>query len=113
MSGPAVSTRPARSYKAAVLASLRPRVDVPRQARGTFATAVPCLIAVWALSGLYQSLGPSLAAQVTGSADLLWGGLMVFLLTGIAAAATVAFRGVGPRTRRGGPPGPGVPRCPT
>ena len=80
-----------------VLASLRPRVGVPRQARGTFAAAVPCLIAVWALAGLYQSLGPALAAQVTGSPDLLWGGLMVFLLTGVGAAATVAFRGVAPR----------------
>ena len=28
-----------------VLASLRPRVGVPRQARGTFAVAVPCMIA--------------------------------------------------------------------
>src|SRR5208282_4077256 len=84
--------------RAGVLASLRPQVGVPRQARGTFATAVPCLIAVWALSGLYQSLGPSLAAQVTGSRDLLWGGLLVFLLTGVAAAATVAFRGLTPRT---------------
>src|SRR5580658_9667750 len=81
-----------------VLASLRPRVGVPRQARGTFATAGLCLFAVWALSGLYQSLGPSLAAQVTGSRDLLWGGLLVFLLTGVAAAATVAFRSVAPRT---------------
>ena len=44
------------------------------------------------------SLGPSLAAQVTGSRDLLWGGLLVFLLTGVAAAATVAFRGLAPRT---------------
>jgi MFS family permease len=59
---------------------------------------VPCLIAVWALSGLYQSLGPSLTAQLTGSRDLLWGGLLIFLLTGVAAAATVAFRGVRPRT---------------
>jgi hypothetical protein len=59
---------------------------------------VPCLIAVWALSGLYQSLGPSLAAQVTGSRDLLWGGLLVFLLTGVAAAATVEFRGLTPRS---------------
>ena len=84
--------------RAGVLASLRPRVGVPRPARGTFATAVPCLIAVWALSGLYQSLGPSLAAQVTGSADVLWGGLMVLLLTGVAAAATVAFRGLTART---------------
>ena len=81
-----------------VLASLRPRVSVPRQARGTFAIAGPRLIAVWGLSGLYQLLGPSLAAQVTGSRDLLWGGLMIFLLTGVAAAATVAFRGRAPRT---------------
>jgi predicted MFS family arabinose efflux permease len=84
--------------RAGVLASLRPRVGVPRQARGTFAAAVPCLVAVWALSGLYQSLGPSLAAQVTGSRDLLWGGLTAFLLTGVAAAATAAFRGLTPRT---------------
>jgi hypothetical protein len=53
-------------------------VSVPRQARRTFGAAVPCLFAVWALSGLYLSLGPSLA--------------------GVAAAATVAFRGLAPRT---------------
>jgi hypothetical protein len=35
---------------------------------------------------------------VTGSRDLLWGGLLVFLLTGVAAGATVAFRGLSPRT---------------
>jgi MFS family permease len=81
-----------------VLASLRPRIAVPRQARGTFAAAVPCLIGVWALAGLYQSLGPALAVQVTGSRDLVWGGLMVFLLTGVAAGATIAFRGLTPRT---------------
>jgi hypothetical protein len=86
------------TQQAGVLASLRPRVSVPRQARATFAIAAPCLIAVWALSGLYQSLGPSLAAQVTGSRDLLWGGLLVFLLTGVAAAATAAFHGLTPRT---------------
>jgi hypothetical protein len=81
-----VAMREPGTRRSGVLASLRPQVGVPRLARGTFATAVPCLIAVWALSGLYQSLGPSLAAQVTGSRDLLWGGLLVFLLTGIAAA---------------------------
>jgi hypothetical protein len=75
-----------------VLASLRPRVAVPRQARGTFAIALPCLIAVWMISGFYLSLGPSLAAQVLRSPDLLWGGLVIFLLAGIGAAASVAFR---------------------
>jgi MFS family permease len=40
-----------------VLASLRPRVAVPRQARATFAIALPCLIAAWMLSGFCLSLG--------------------------------------------------------
>jgi MFS family permease len=75
-----------------VLASLRPRVSVPREARGTFATAVPCLIAVWALGGLYLPLGPSLAAQLLRSSNLLWGGVVIFLLTGVGAAVSVAVR---------------------
>ena len=77
---------------AASLSSLRPRVAVPRQARGTFAMALPCLIAVSMLNGFYLSLGPSLAAQVLRSPDLVWGGLVIFLLAGIGAAASVAFR---------------------
>ncbi|HEY6312297.1 MAG TPA: hypothetical protein VIY52_16040 [Streptosporangiaceae bacterium] len=81
-----------------VLASLRPGMAVPRQARGTFAVALPGMVAAPALSGFYLSLGPSLAAQVLGSRNLLWGGLVIFLVTGIAAAATVALRGIsGPR----------------
>ncbi len=82
------------SGRPGVLASLRPRAAVPRQARGTFAMALPCLIAVWMLSGFYLSLGPSLAAQVLRSPDLLWGGLVIFLLAGIGAAASVVFRRV-------------------
>jgi MFS family permease len=74
------------------LASLRPRVAVPRPARATFAVALPCLIAVWMLSGFYLSLGPSLAAQVLRSPNLLWGGVVIFLLAGTGAAASVAFR---------------------
>jgi hypothetical protein len=77
-----------------VLASLVPRVAVPRQARGAFAGAVPCFVAGWALGGLYLSLGPSLAAQATGSPNLLWGGLVIFLLCGIGAAAAFALRGI-------------------
>jgi MFS family permease len=77
-----------------VLASLRPRMAVPRQARATFAVALPYLIAAPALNGFYLALGPSLAAQVVGSRDPLWGGLVIFLVTGIAAVATVALRGI-------------------
>ena len=77
-----------------VLSALRPRMAVPRQARGAFAMALPVMIAAPALSGFYLSLGPSLAAQVLGSRDVLWGGLVIFLVTGIGAAATVALGGV-------------------
>jgi MFS family permease len=73
-----------------VLASLRPRVGVPRQARVRFMVATPCLIAAWGLCGFYLSLGPSLAVQVIGSSNLVWGGVVIFLLTGVAAIAAIA-----------------------
>src|SRR5271170_1391946 len=85
------------SRRPGVLASLRPRVAVPRQARSTFAAAVPCIVAGWALGGLYLSLGPSLAAQATGSPNLLWGGLVIFLLCGTGAVAAFALRSISSR----------------
>ena len=57
--------------------------------------ALPCLIAAPALLGFYLALGPSLAAQMLRSPDLLWGGLVILLVTGSGAAASVALRGVG------------------
>jgi MFS family permease len=80
------------------LRSLRPRVGVPSAARRAFAAAVPCFVAVWAPAGLYLSLGLSLAAQLTGSANLLWGGLVIFLLSGTGAAAAFALRNVSSRS---------------
>ena len=80
------------------LASLRPMIAVPRQARATFAGAVPCLVATWSLGGLYLSLGPSLAAEATGSPNLVWGGLVIFLLCGTGVAAALVLRGIIPRT---------------
>jgi MFS family permease len=71
-----------------VLASLRPHAGVPREARGAFIVALPCLVAVWALSGFYLSLGTSLAAQVLRSQNLLWGGVMVALLFGVGVPVT-------------------------
>jgi MFS family permease len=80
------------SRRPGVLASLRPKIAVPRQARGTFAGVVPCLVATWALGGLYLSLGPSLAAAATGSPNLIWGGLVIFLVCGTGAAAAYVLR---------------------
>ena len=71
-----------------VVSSLRPHVSVPRAARGAFATAVPALVGIWALAGFVLSLGPSLAAQLLHSKNLLWGGILIFLLTGLGAAAS-------------------------
>lgn len=61
-------------------------------ARGAFARAMPAIVAGWALGGFYLSLGPTLAAQLTGSANLLWGGAVAFLLTGVGAATAFAAR---------------------
>ncbi len=85
------------SRRPGVLASLRPTIAVPRQARGTFAGAVPCFVATWALGGLYLLLGPSLAATATGSPNLLWGGLVIFLICGIGATAAFVLRGISSR----------------
>src|SRR5436190_5937884 len=71
-----------------VVSSLRPHVSVPQAARGAFATAVPALVGIWALGGFYLSLGPSLAARLLHSKNLLWGGILIFLLSGLAAAAS-------------------------
>jgi MFS family permease len=80
------------SRRPGALASLRPKIAVPPQIRGTFAVALPCFVATWALGGLYLSLGPSLAAQATGSPNPLWGGLVIFLICGTGAAAAFLFR---------------------
>ena len=81
-----------------VVASFRPRVAVPRPARRTLAVALPVMIAAPALNGFYLSLGPSLAAQVLHSPDLLWGGLVIFLVAGTGGAASVLFRPFSPPT---------------
>jgi len=73
-----------------LLSSLRPHVSVPPGARGAFAIATPCLVAVWALAGFYLSLGPSLAAQQTHSDNRTWGGVLILLFTGLGAAGSVA-----------------------
>lgn len=78
------------------LKSLRPHVAVPREARGTFAVAAPCLIGVWALGGFYLSLGPSLTAQLARSQNLLWGGISIFLLTGLGSGVSVKLRSSDP-----------------
>jgi hypothetical protein len=74
--------------------SLRPHAGIPREARSTFTATLPCLIALWALGGFYLSLGPSLASLMLQSKNLLWGGFVICLLMGCAAAASITLRTV-------------------
>src|ERR1039457_3145624 len=71
---------------------LRPRVGVERAVRSPFLAALPCLVATWALGGLYLSLGPSLVLQLQHSGNRLFGGFVVFLLAGSGAAAALVRR---------------------
>ncbi len=78
------------------LRSLRPRLGVPRACLGEFIEGVPGLVAVWALGGFYLSLGPSLAGSIVGSRNLLWGGVVIVLLSGVGSLASLLFRNSAP-----------------
>src|SRR5580658_9781530 len=80
------------------LASLRPEITLPRALRGPVLTAVPLLFAVWALAGLYAALGPSLVHALTGSGDVVLGGLSLFILAASAVVAIVVLRRATART---------------
>ncbi|MGY1653071.1 MFS transporter [Geodermatophilus sp. SYSU D01119] len=84
------------------LASLRPRVEVPRPQRRAFAVAVPALVALWAMGGLVLSLGPSLTAGVFGASGHLAGSLLILCMQGAAAVGGVLARDLAPRRAMGG-----------
>ena len=75
-----------------VLASLKPAMHVPPQARGTLLLILPADIAAWALGGFFLSLSPSLLAAATGSSSVLLGGGAVAALTLSGAAAILNLR---------------------
>jgi MFS family permease len=78
------------------VASLRPRVHVPPAHRPPFVVALPCLVATWALGGLYASLGPSLLPAVFGIDNHLAGGLLILALNGTGILGSLALRGAVP-----------------
>jgi MFS family permease len=80
-------------------ASLRPQVRVPPAARATFAAVAPCMIATWALGGLYLSLGPSLTWLLTGSSSFVVGALVVVALMGTGAITGGLTQNVAPERR--------------
>lgn len=79
------------------MASLWPHLAVPPQARGTLLLITPGNIAVWALSGFYFSLMPSLVQSATGTSSPLVGGIVVATLALSAAGAVLGMRTWPPR----------------
>ena len=80
------------------LASLRPEIRLPRTLRGPVLVATPVLFAVWAQGGLYAALGPALVYSLTGSQDIVLGGLSLFVLTLTAVISIVVLRTAAART---------------
>jgi hypothetical protein len=72
--------------------SLVPRLAVPGPTRRPLLAAAPVLFAVWALGGFYGSLGPALAARLSGSTSVIDGGLGLGILAIVAAVTTYALR---------------------
>lgn len=74
------------------VASLVPRPAVPSRIRRLFRVVAPSLFAVWALGGLYLSLGPSIAVNLLHVENRLVGGLVIFTLTGAGALGSLLRR---------------------
>ena len=79
------------------LSSLLPEIRLPRTVRAHLLTAAPVLFAVWALAALYGALGPALVQALTGSVDLVLGGLSLTVLAAFAVGAIFALRTVAAR----------------
>ncbi|MHC8393722.1 MFS transporter [Pseudomonas sp. LB3P93] len=74
------------------LASLRPTLHVPVQARRALWLVLPINTAAWALGGFYASLAPSLVRTATGSTSNLIGGATVAVLTVTGALMIYTLR---------------------
>jgi len=80
--------------KPGVLASLRPHVSVPIQARQPLAQLTPVTLASWALGGFYFSLMPALVRLATGATVPIVGGLVVAALTFSSVIAVLSLRNI-------------------
>jgi hypothetical protein len=82
------------TFSSGALASLRPHVSVPIQARQTLAQLTPVTFASWALSGFYFSLMPALVRVATGATLPIVGGLVVAALTFSSVIAVLSLRNI-------------------
>ena len=76
------------------LASLRPSLQIPPQARSALWRMLPVDVAVWMSGGFFLSLAPSLVRAALGSNSNLIGGALVATLTLSGALAIYLARNV-------------------
>lgn len=75
-----------------VLASLKPKLALPRATREPLLLATPVLIAVWALAGFYGALSPLLVKGMLGVNTPLIGGLALFVVATFGGLAVLVLR---------------------
>ncbi|WP_176085220.1 MFS transporter [Martelella sp. HB161492] len=80
-----------------LMQSLKPRLGVPVAARGAFWRGAPAIFAGWATGGLYLSLGPAIVSGIFGRTDFVLQGLVVTLMAGAGAGATLLATRHAPR----------------
>jgi predicted MFS family arabinose efflux permease len=73
------------------LASLRPALTVPVESRAVFAGVVGCMLASWAIMGLYLSLGGALLQSGFGIASPVATGAMIASLTATGGVTGIAI----------------------
>ena len=71
--------------------SLRPKMSVPVHLRLTLVTCCVAMSTAWSLGGLFQSLGPTIAAQLFDNENRLFSGLVVTVLVGTSAIVSVGL----------------------
>ncbi len=77
--------------------SLQPRMGIPRRLRRAFVLSCVAFIASWSMGGLYQSLAPTINAQIFGLDNHFLGGLIVSMLVGTSALTSLAVARLGVR----------------
>ena len=79
------------------IASLLPEVRLPRTVRAHILTAAPVVFAVWALVALYGALGPALVQALSGSPNVVLGGLSLTVLAGFGVVAILVMQNASAR----------------
>jgi MFS family permease len=83
--------------RAGALASLKPRISVPRAARADFIAAAPAHLASWMLAGLFMGLSPTVLRDIFHHSSGLLNGVTAFLPPATAATAAYLLSRYAPR----------------